>query len=71
MTNMVDLILCKYKVMYRHWFPSQDGMDYVDGEVSGELHDSLKGAKEELAGYQDDPHFAGENFWIKTVEVEA
>lgn len=61
----------KYKVMVRHWFPSQDGPDYMDDEASGELHDTLEGVKEELAGFQDDPRFAGESFWIKFVEVEA
>ena len=61
----------KYKVMIRHWFPSQDGMDYMDDEVSGELRDTYEEAKREIIWLHDDPHFAGESFWIKTVEVEA
>lgn len=60
-----------YKVMIRHWFPSQDGMDYMDDEVSGELRDTYDDAKRELIWIQNDPHFAGESFWIKKVEVEA
>ena len=65
------MIKVNFKVMVRHWFPSQDGPDYMDDEASGELHDGLNEAREELAGYMDDPRFAGENFWIKMVEVEA
>lgn len=61
----------KYKVMIRHWFPSQDGMDYMDDEVSGELRDTYADAKREIIWLHDDPRFAGESFWIKKVEVEA
>lgn len=65
------MITEKFKVMVRHWFPSQDGMDYMDDEASGELHGTYTDAKREVIWYQDDPHFAGESFWIKKVEVEA
>lgn len=61
----------KFKVMVRHWFPSQDGMDYMDDEASGELRDTYDDAKRELIWIQTDPHFAGESFWIKKVEVDA
>ena len=60
-----------YKVMARHWFPSQDGPDYMDDEATGELYDSYADAKRELIWIQNEPHFAGESFWIKKVEVEA
>ena len=59
----------RYKVMYRHYFPSQDGYDYIDHEVSGELHVTREQAREELNSYQDNLQFAGETFWIKEVEV--
>lgn len=65
------MITEKFKVMVRHWFPSQDGMDYMDGEASGELHGTYADAKREVIWCQGDPHFAGESFWIKKVEVEA
>lgn len=61
--------LKRYKVMVRHYFPSQDGYDYIDGEASGELHATREQAREELYSYQDNPLFAGEEFWIEEVEA--
>ena len=61
--------LKRYKVMCRHYFPSQDGMDYMDDEASGEVHATREQAREELNSYQDDVQLAGETFWIEEVEA--
>ena len=58
----------KYKVMHRQWFESQDGMDYMDNEASGEIHSTKDDARKELHDFQDHPMWAGESFWIKEVE---
>ena len=61
--------LKRYKVMCRHYFPSQDGYNYQDCEASGELHETREQAREELYSYQDNVQLAGETFWIKEVEA--
>ena len=61
--------LKRYKVMCRYYFQSQDGYDYINGEASGELHATREQARKELYGYQDNPLFAGEEFWIEEVEA--
>lgn len=67
--GLADRIVTRYKVMVRHYFPSQDGYDYMDNEASGELHLTREQAREELNSYQDDVQLAGEEFWIMEVEV--
>ena len=69
LTDRIRESLKRYKVMVRHYFPSQDGYDYQDCEASGELHATREQAREELYSYQDNAQLAGEEFWIKEVEA--
>lgn len=37
-----------YQIMVRHYFPCQDGYDYIDGEYSGVIHTRKADAYKEL-----------------------